>query len=75
MSIAKNIEISTTSNVSFEDALKQGVERVSQTVKNVQGAWVKEHKVDISNGQIINYNLVVIVTFVLEEQGTSDQSI
>ena len=66
MSIAKNIEISTTSTVSFEDAIKTGIARVSETVKNVQGAWVKEQKVDVSSGQITKYNVVLIVTFVLE---------
>lgn len=65
MSIAKNIEISTTSTVSFEDAIKTGIARVSETVKNVQGAWVKEQKVDVSSGQITKYNVVLIVTFVL----------
>lgn len=67
MSIAKNIEISSTSTVSFEDAIKKGVERVSQTVKNVKGAWIKEQKVDISNGQITKYNVMMIVTFILDE--------
>ena len=41
MSVAKNIEVSSTSTVSFEDAIKQGIARVGQTIKNVQGAWVK----------------------------------
>lgn len=67
MSIAKNIEISSTSTVSFEDAIKKGVERVSQTVNNVKGAWIKEQKVDISNGQITKYNVMMIVTFILDE--------
>lgn len=67
MSVAKNIEVSSTSAVSFEDAIKQGIARVAQTIKNVQGAWIKEQKVDISGGQISQYIVVLIVTFVLDD--------
>lgn len=69
MSVAKNIEVSSTSTVSFEDAIKQGIARVGQTIKNVQGAWIKEQKVDISGGQITKYIVVLIVTFVLDDNG------
>lgn len=67
MTIAKNIEVSSTSSTSFDDALKSGIARVSQTIKNVQGAWIKEQKVAIENGQITSYNVTAIVTFVLED--------
>lgn len=73
MSIAKNIEVSSTSTVSFEDAIKKGIERVSKTVNNVKGAWIKEQKVDISNGQITQYNVTVIITFVLDEGENIDK--
>lgn len=73
MSIAKNIEVSSTSTVSFEDAIKKGIKRVSKTVNNVKGAWVKEQKVDISNGQITQYNVTVIITFVLDESENIDK--
>lgn len=73
MTIAKNIEVSSTSTVSFEDAIKKGVERVSQTVKNVKGAWIKEQKVDVSEGTITKYNVMMIVTFVIGDNGAVDQ--
>lgn len=73
MSIAKNIEVSSTSTISFEDAIKKGIERVSKTVNNVKGAWIKEQKVDISNGQITQYNVTVIITFVLDESENIDK--
>lgn len=67
MTIAKNIEVSSTSTVSFEDALKSGIARVSKTIKNVQGAWIKEQKVSVENGKVTSYNVTAIVTFVLED--------
>lgn len=73
MTIAKNIEVSSTSTVSFEDAIKKGIERVSQTIKNVKGAWIKEQKVDITDGQITKYNVMMIVTFVIDDAGVVDQ--
>jgi hypothetical protein len=73
MSIAKNIEVSSTSTVSFEDAINKGIARVSKTVKNVKGAWIKEQKVGIKDGKITDYNIMMILTFVLEEGESVDK--
>ena len=67
MSVAKNIEITSTSTVSFEDAIKQGIKRASSTIKNIRGAWIKEQKVDISDGAVTQYTVMMIMTFVLED--------
>jgi dodecin len=67
MSVAKVIEISAQSTESFEDAVTQGVERSSKTVKKIQSAWVKEMKVDVENGKVKLYRVNLLVTFVLEE--------
>lgn len=52
MTIARITEISSVSNVSFQDAIVQGVERANKTLKNVKGAWVKDQEVTIDNGKI-----------------------
>ena len=65
MSVAKFIELSSTSTQSFEDAIQKGVARASKTLKNVQGAWVKEQQVSIENGKISNYRVNLMVTFIL----------
>jgi flavin-binding protein dodecin len=67
MSIAKVIEISATSPKSFEDAITSGVSRAGKTVQEVKGAWIKSMKVDIENGKIVKYRVVMKVTFVLQE--------
>lgn len=67
MTIAKNIEISSTSETSFEDAIQQGVVRISKTVNNVQGAWVKEQKVGVTDGKISSYHVIMIVSFVIND--------
>ncbi|WP_440825778.1 dodecin family protein [Psychrobacter cryohalolentis] len=67
MTIAKNIEISSTSESSFEDAIQQGIERISKTVNNVEGAWIKEQKVGVTDGKISKYNVIMIVSFVIND--------
>jgi dodecin len=67
MSVAKVIEITAQSTKSFEDAVAQGIERSSRTVKKIQGAWVKELKVDVENGKVSMYRVILKVTFVLED--------
>ncbi|KAA0931196.1 dodecin family protein [Psychrobacter sp. ANT_H59] len=67
MTIAKNIEISSTSESSFEDAIQQGIARISKTVNNVEGAWIKEQKVGVTDGKISKYHVIMIVSFVIND--------
>jgi flavin-binding protein dodecin len=65
MSVAKNIELTSTSPTSFEDALNKGIERAAKTIDNIRGAWIKEQKVSITDGKISEYTVMIILTFVL----------
>ena len=67
MSVARVTEISSTSDKSFEDAVRVGVERASKTLRNVKGAWVKEQQVDVRDGKIVDYRVNLMVTFVLDD--------
>lgn len=68
MSVARITEISSTSNQSFEDAIKQGIQRASKTLRGLRSAWIKEQTIDISEGgAIAGYRVNMLVTFVLEE--------
>ena len=66
MSVAKVIEIISTSTKSFEDAVKQGVSRAAQTISGVTGAWVKDHSVEVAKGKITEYRVILKVTFILK---------
>jgi flavin-binding protein dodecin len=68
MSVARVIEISATSNVSFDDAVLQGVARANKTLRNVRSAWVKEQRVGIEDGKIATYQVNLNVTFVLDDE-------
>ena len=47
--------------------MEKGVKRASKTLRGVTGAWVKEHKVAVSDGKITSYQVNMMVTFVLED--------
>ena len=68
MSVAKVSEIRATSTKSFEDAIQLGITRASKTLRNVRGAWVKEHQVRCDNGKIVEYQVNMMVTFVLDDK-------
>ena len=67
MSVAKVIEISSSSTKSFEDAIKEGVSRADKTLNNIQGAWIKEQQVVVAKGKITGYRVNMMVTFVLDD--------
>ena len=66
MSVARNTEISVESSKSFDDAIREGIDRATKTLRNVRGAWIKEQALDIEGDRITRYKVTMIVTFVLE---------
>jgi flavin-binding protein dodecin len=67
MSIAKVSEISATSSTSFDDAVVQGLARANKTLRNVRSAWIKEQQVRVHDGAITEYQVNMMVTFVIED--------
>ena len=67
MSVARVTEISTTSEKSFEDAVAQGIARATESLRNVRSAWIKEQEVQIRDGKISEYKVIMKITFVLED--------
>lgn len=67
MSVAKNIEISSNSTQSFEDAINQGIARAAKTINDIRGAWIKEQKVKIEGNKVSEYQVDMILTFVLDD--------
>ncbi len=67
MSVAKVTEISASSKTSFEDAIQKGIERADKTLDKVQGAWINEMKVDVSDGKVTDYRVNMKITFILKD--------
>ncbi|MBC8030222.1 MAG: dodecin domain-containing protein [Pyrinomonadaceae bacterium] len=72
MSIARVTEISSTSTKSFEDAIQNAVRRATETLRNVRSAWVKEQQIKIDNGSIVEYQVNLMITFVLDESNQKE---
>jgi dodecin len=66
MSVAKVTEITASSTKSFEDAIQTGITRASKTLDQVQGAWIHDHEVQVSDGKITEYRVRMKITFVLK---------
>ncbi len=67
MAVAKVSEIIASSPKSFEDAINTGIKRANKTLENVRGAWVKDQKIVVEKGRIVEYRVIMRVTFVLKE--------
>ncbi|MGK2962136.1 MAG: dodecin family protein [Gemmatimonadaceae bacterium] len=67
MSVAKITEIQASSTKSFEDAVNVGIARADKTLKNVSGAWIKSQQVVIDQGKVVEYRVLMQVTFVLTD--------
>lgn len=67
MSVAKTSEITASSSKSFEDAIRSGIKRFSKTIDKIEGAWVKEQKVVVDDGEVTAYRVTMKVTFVLKD--------
>ncbi|MEI2635282.1 MAG: dodecin family protein [Methylotenera sp.] len=67
MSVAKVIEIISSSKKSFEDAVAQGVAKAADSLHDITSAWVKEQSVKVTDGKISEYRVNLKLTFVLKD--------
>jgi hypothetical protein len=67
MAVARVTEIICGSPKSFKDAIESGIDRANKTLKNVEGAWVKDQSVVLNAGKIVEYRVVLKVTFILDD--------
>lgn len=65
--VARVTEISSTSEKSFEDAIAVGIARADETLRKIRSAWVKEQEVRVVDGRIAEYQVNLLITFVLDD--------
>ncbi|MEL7450686.1 MAG: dodecin family protein, partial [Pseudomonadota bacterium] len=46
---------------------EKGIERATETLKNVKGAWIEGQKIVVEDGKISEYRVNMRVTFVLKD--------
>jgi dodecin len=71
MSVVKFVELSGRSSEGFEDAVRQTVERASSTIRNIKSVWVKEFEGVVENNRVTQFQVIVKVSFLLEDSGSA----
>lgn len=66
MAIAKVIEVIASSTKGFEDAVTSGIAKAGETVKGIEGAWVKDTKVTVQDGQISEWRVILAISFIVQ---------
>jgi flavin-binding protein dodecin len=66
MAIASVSKITAASPNSFDDAVREGLERASKTLRGITGLHVVEMKASVTNGRISEFRVTMEVTFILE---------
>ena len=66
MAVAKTIEVISSSTQGIDDAVKSGIAKVSETVKGIEGAWVKDTKVVVNSGKVTEWRVTLSVTFIVD---------
>ncbi|MBB5207269.1 dodecin family protein [Chiayiivirga flava] len=65
--VAKVIEVSSSSEKGIEDAVQSGLSKVATSVKNIRGAWVNEIKcVTSPDGRITEWRVNMRVNFIVD---------
>lgn len=67
MAVAKIIEITASSNTSFQDAIDQGIAQAAKSIDGIQGAWVQDQKVVVADGKVTEYRVNLKLTFLLKD--------
>jgi dodecin len=65
--VAKVIELTSSSTKSIEDAIESGIKRADESLDQVEGAWVQDIKCTVKNGKIAEWRVNMKVTFVLNK--------
>lgn len=65
--VAKVSTITSRSTKSFDDAIVSGLARANKSLRNISGAWVKAQKVELENGTVTGWQVILEVTFVLDD--------
>jgi hypothetical protein len=73
MSVAKVIEVISSSKKSFEDAVAHGVARAADSLHDITGAWIQDQSVVVSKGKVVEYRVSLKVTFVLKDAEKSNK--
>jgi hypothetical protein len=66
MAVARQTQIIGSSPHSWEDAVRNALERANKTLRGITGLEIIKENAAIQKGKVTEYRATVLVTFVLE---------
>jgi flavin-binding protein dodecin len=66
MAVARQTQIIGASPHSWEDAVRNALERANKTLRGITGLEVVKENAAIEKGKIVEYRATLLVTFILE---------
>ncbi len=66
MPIVKVIEVIASSEKGIDDAVRNAVEEVSKTIKNIDSVYVKDIKAHVKDGKVTTFGTVCQISFRVE---------
>ena len=66
MAVARITQVIGASPHSWEDAVRNALERANRTLRGITGIEVLKENAAVENGKIVEYRATVQVTFILE---------
>lgn len=66
MAVARQTQIIGASPHSWEDAVRNALERANKTLRNITGMEVIKENAAVESGKIVEYRSTLLVTFVLD---------
>jgi dodecin len=64
--VAKIIELTSSSSKGIEDAVESGIRRADSTLDNIESAWVQDIKCVVKNGKVAEWRVNMKITFLLK---------
>ncbi len=65
MSVAKIVELTATGS-SIEDAVKEGVAKAGESLRNIQHVYVDAIEANIEDGKVASFHVHLKLTFVVD---------
>ncbi|MEQ9553429.1 dodecin family protein [Coleofasciculus sp. G3-WIS-01] len=63
MSVAKVIEVVSSSSKSFDDAIQQGLAETATSLKGISGIEIINWTADVENDKIVSYKVTMHIAF------------
>lgn len=67
MPVASVTEIVASSQLGWEEAMAEGLNRASKTLRNITGVEVISQKVKVERGEVLEFRVRLKINFILDE--------